>query len=157
MKLNRPEFAKVMKEQAKHRGMEITDEQIENLANETEQVVETSVAFTSHVPIEQRISSAFTAGALFGLDGCDPQTETLHMEKKKGKDWKMKGRYPNSTKKGDTEMEKTIKEIEDMINQIDIIKQVEEIIKKNPTRELSKTLKARVTNLRLIKKGREDS
>ena len=95
MKLNREVFAKKMKEQASHRSMEITDEQITNIANEAEQAVDTAIAFMTNIPLEQKLLAMFSTGALFGLDGCDPKTETLVVNSKKEGGWEVGARIPD--------------------------------------------------------------
>ena len=94
MQLNKPEMAKVLKEQAAHRNLEITDEHIENIMNEVVQTV-AMAALMPKIPLEHQLCSMFCTGALFGLDRCKPQTENLVLKSEDGEEFKVAGRYQN--------------------------------------------------------------
>lgn len=75
--INKPLMKEMIQKQAAHRPVEISDEQIDSLIDEAEEVWNTTHLFMNSTSIEQRVIGAFIAGALFGLDKCDRKKEDL--------------------------------------------------------------------------------
>ncbi len=84
--INKEKMKEAIRQQASLRPVEITDEQVENLMSEAEDVFgshQMAKAMGNQMGEQQMIMGSFIAGALFGLDRCDPKKETLVMEKSK--------------------------------------------------------------------------
>lgn len=77
VQINKEAMAKNLKLQAASRNLIITDEQIANSIAEAEEMMIVAFPLMAHVPVEQRVISAFMTGMIFGLDKCDPKKEDL--------------------------------------------------------------------------------